>query len=130
MGLEVIGHLVSHLLGVGDDGQHGVGGLHQHSDVPVAPGADLQIGRVALRRVEAAVAQQDATLLEGLDEGVEPRVVGVGGRPSPADDLARMVEGQAQLAADDPAVESVFWANTCNFSSSRDLCNSTSTKGS
>lgn len=38
--------------------------------------------------METGIGQYHATVLKDLNDRMEPRIVGIGGRPGPADDLA------------------------------------------
>ena len=93
-----------HLLHVAHHGEHGKDGLDQHPLVALPATAYFQVGRVALLGVEPGVAEDHTMALEGLDQRVEPSVVGVRGCPGPADDLPQVVDRKAQFASDNPTV--------------------------
>ena len=97
VGLEILPDLMPHLLDVAHHGEHGVDGLDQHPLVVLPALAHLQVGWVALLGVEPGVAKDHGMALEGIDQRVEPCVVGVRGCPGPADDLAQVVDGKAQF---------------------------------
>ncbi len=97
--------------------EHGESGLDEHAVVPGAARADLQVGRVALLAPERRIGEDDHALGEAGDERVESAVVDVGGVRAPGAavvdvggvrapgaDESPLVEDDAELAADDPAV--------------------------
>src|SRR2546423_15648437 len=58
---------VHDFLQVADQGQHREHRLDQHAVLPLAPLAEFQVRRIALRRMEAGVAQNNYLLLELLN---------------------------------------------------------------
>lgn len=94
-------------LGVADQREHGEGGLHEHTVVPGAAWADLEVGWSAPRASERGIGAHDHPFGEAGDEGMGGAVVGVGGLRAPGahqPPLVELVEGHAALAAADPAV--------------------------
>jgi len=91
-------------LGIADLCEHGEGGLDEHTVVPGAARADLQVRGVALLTPKGGVGEHNHALSEAGDEGMEGAVVGVGGVRAPGAHQAPLVEDHAKLAADDPAV--------------------------
>src|SRR5262244_2704402 len=57
-----------HLLQVAHQGQHREHGLHQHAVLPGAALTEFEVARIALRRMEGSVAQDDHLLFELLNE--------------------------------------------------------------
>ena len=104
MGLEIGRDPMAHVFDVTDDGRHRKGGFHQHPLVPFATTADFEVGRIAFRRVKAAIRQQNRLVLENLDQRLEPRVVGFGRRPYPPHDLSEVIQSDAPFGAHNPAV--------------------------
>ena len=101
-GQDVVHHPMTDLLEMTDQGQHREHGFDQHAVVPGAAWAEFQVGRIALGGVEAGIGQDDHAVLEPLDQGLKPGIVGMGRRPQPADDLTPLIDQQTQFAADDP----------------------------
>lgn len=84
--------------------QHGQNGFNQHTVVPKATSADLQVRRVALFLVEVRVRQHQHLSVRLGNQRLELTVVGVCGFASPGANQPKAVEHQAQLAAYDPAM--------------------------
>src|SRR2546430_10599030 len=59
---------VHDFLQVADQGQHREHRLDQHAVLPLAPLAEFQVRRIALRRMEGGVAQNNHLLLERSEE--------------------------------------------------------------
>ena len=101
---DVIDHPMHDLFEMADQGQHREHGFDQHAVVPGAAPAELGIERIAGAGVEAGIGQDDHTLLEVLNQGMKPGVVGVGRQAHPTDDFTPVVGQQAQFNPHDPAV--------------------------
>lgn len=83
---------------------HGKGGFHSHPHVPLSPSADLDVGRVALGAVKSGVGQDDHPSVVVLQKVSEGLVVNVGSSAVPIGDQAQLVDHDAELAPNDPAV--------------------------
>lgn len=103
-GLQVVDHPMHHLFHVTDQRQHGIDRFDQHAVIPGAARTDLEVGRIAGAGMEPGVAQDQHPILEHLDQRLEQGIVHVGRRAQPTDDAPQVVDQQAQLVADDPAV--------------------------
>jgi len=95
---------VGGFLGVADLCEHGEGGLHEQTVVPDAARADLHVRRIALLAPERRIGEHDHALGEAGDERVKGIVVDVGGVRAPGADEPPLIEDNAELPADDPAV--------------------------
>ena len=101
-GQDVVHHAMTDLLEMTDQGQHRKHGLDQHAVVPGPARAEFEVGRIALGSVEAGIGQDDHAVLEPLNQGMKPGIVGVGRRAEPTDDFTPLIDQQTQLTADDP----------------------------
>ncbi len=86
------------------------GGLDEHSLVPGAALAELEVGRIVLFGVEAGVSQDQHLLFKVLNLAVEGGVVSVGRPAVPAHDLAPLVEQDEELGAHNPTVVALAFA--------------------
>ena len=68
-----------HFFEVADQSQHGKDRLYLHSLIPLAPAAELEVGRVPFGRVEGGITEDHHLILEPFQQVVEMGVVNVGG---------------------------------------------------
>jgi len=101
---EVAPGAVGCFFGGADLCEHREGGLDEHAIVPGPPRADLHVGWIALLASEHRIGEHNHPLSEAGDERVDGVVVGVGVIHAPGAHQAPLVEHDAKLAADDPAV--------------------------
>lgn len=81
----------------------------EHTLVPLALGADLEVFGVAVFGVEAAVTQHDHLVLEGIDQALEVRVLTADAATADAHYFAELVEQhKPRLPYDPPAVALAF----------------------
>ena len=92
------------LLKAADSGEHGKDRLKDHPLAPCFTGTPFQIGRVAGFCMKAVVAEDDPRLLDASDQRMKDRIMDLGRIPIPIDDPARLIDYNAELAPDDPAV--------------------------
>lgn len=103
-GLQVVDHPMHHLLHVTDQRQHGIHRFDQHAVVPGVARTDLEVGRIACVGMESGVPQNQHSILKDLNQGLEQHIVHMGRRAQPTDNAPHVIDQQAQLIADDPAV--------------------------
>src|SRR2546426_6352527 len=63
-GVDILPHAVHDPLAMADHGQHGEHRLHQHAVVPRAALTPCEVARIALRGMEAGVAQDNHALFK------------------------------------------------------------------
>ena len=95
---------MSHHLAAPYRGHHGEGGFHRHAHVPLSPSADLDVGRVAFGAVKAGIGQDNHPSVVVFQQVSEGLVMNVGGSAVPIGDQAQLVDHDAELAPNDPAV--------------------------
>jgi len=87
-----------------DERQHRQHRFHQHAVLPLAARTHFEIARIALRGMEAGVAQDNHPPINLLNEPLEGVVRSIGGGTRPPDDQPPLVEQQTQFPADNPPV--------------------------
>src|SRR5215813_2727671 len=93
-----------HLFEMADERQHREDRLHEHPVLPRAALTHFEIARIALRGMEAGVAQ-DYHLLLTLSNQPLKRVIGDIGRVTgPPHDQPPLIEQQTEFATNNPAV--------------------------
>ncbi len=85
-----------------DDRDQGERGLHGHTIIPGAFGAQLAVLRHAILAAKTVIGQHDAASMELLDERVELLVWDIHRIPIPVDHLAEATRPPTQLDADAP----------------------------
>ena len=93
-----------HLLQMTDERQHREHRLHQHPVLPLAALTQLEVGRIALRGMEARIAQDDHLLFALADEPLKGVICDIGRGTRPRDDQSPLIEQQTEFTADDPAM--------------------------
>ena len=92
------------LLKSADSGEHGKDRLNDHPLAPSFAGTHFQVGRIAGFGMKALVAEDDPLLLEASDHRMKDRIMDLGRIPIPIDSPAPLIDDNAELAPDDPAV--------------------------
>jgi hypothetical protein len=93
-----------HLLHMTDECQHREHRLHQHPVLPLAVQTQFEIARIALRRMEARVAQDGHRLFELADEPLKGVIHDIGRGARPPHDEPPLIEQQTQFPTDHPAM--------------------------
>ncbi len=93
-----------HLFEMADERQHREHRLHQHAVLPLAALTEFEIARIALRGMEAGVAQDDHTLFKLPNEPLKGVIRDIGGVTRPRHHQPPLVEQQTEFAPDNPAV--------------------------
>ena len=70
-GLEILPHVVRDSLEMAHHGQHGEHRFHQQAVLPLAALTEFEMARIALRGMEAGVAQDDHTLFKLPNEPLQ-----------------------------------------------------------
>src|SRR6267143_1076919 len=95
---------MQHLLQMTYPRQHRQHGLDQHAGIPPATLTQLEIGWVALFGMEAAIAQDDHLPFKSFNQGMESTIRRIGSRAIPGHHQTHVIEQQAELTADNPAM--------------------------
>ena len=103
-GLKIRPAPVHDFLEMADERQHRQDRLHQHAILPLAPLTEFQVGGIALRGMEAGVAQDDHPPINLLNQPLKGVVRDIGGGTRPPHDQPPLVEQQTEFPADNPAV--------------------------
>src|SRR5882672_7852744 len=93
-----------HLLHMTDERQHRAHRFHQPAVLPRAARTHFAMARIALRGMEAGVAQDNHPPINLLHEPLEGVVRSLGGGTRPPDAHPPLVEQQTQFPADNPPV--------------------------
>ena len=91
-------------LAMAHHGQHRELRLYQQAVLPRAALTPFEVGGIALRRMEAGIAQDDHLCFELANEPLEGVIRDMGSPTRPRDHQAPLLEEQTQFAPDDPAV--------------------------
>lgn len=111
---------MSNLLEMTHPGQHGQYCLEEHPVVPFTALAELEISGIPLGGMELGITEHEHLAFKLLDQILEVAVMHIRGVAIPSNDPAMLIDQQAQLASDDPAmVRFTFLANLVRASSSR-----------
>ena len=89
-----------HLFEMADERQHREHRLHQHAVLPLAALTEFEIARIALRGMEAGVAQDDHTLFKLPNEPLKGVIRDIGGVTRPCHHQPPLVEQQTEFAPD------------------------------
>src|SRR5215813_8888546 len=93
-----------HLLQMADECQHREHRLHEHTILPRAPLTQFEVGRIALRRMEGGITQNNHASVKLLNEPLK-RVIGDIGRVTgPPHNQPPLIEQQTEFPPDDPAM--------------------------
>lgn len=95
---------MQHLLEMTDPRQHRQHSLDQHPSIPGTARTELEIGRVTILSMKAGITQNDHLLLKGFNQGMESAIWGIRASTVPGHHQPQVIEQQAQVAPDDPAV--------------------------
>src|SRR2546427_3297068 len=93
-----------HLFEMADERQQREHRLHQHAVLPLAARTEFEIARIALRGMEAGVAQDDHTLFKLPNEPLKGIIRDIGGITRPRHHQPPLVEQQTEFAPDNPAM--------------------------
>jgi len=89
-GVEIRPHAVPDPLAMAHHGQHGEHRLHQHAVLPLAALTQFEVGRIALRRMEACIAQDDHPFFELANEPLKGVVCDIGRGTIPREDVSNL----------------------------------------
>src|SRR6266487_2645482 len=92
-----------HLFAMADERQHREHRLHQQAVLPLAPLTQFEIARIALRGMEAGVAQDDHPLFKLPNEPLKGGIRDIGRGTVPRDDQSPLIEQETEFPADNPA---------------------------
>ena len=101
-----------HLFEMADEREHREHRLHEHTVLPLAPRTQFEIGRIALRGMEAGVTQDNHASFKLPNEPLKGVIRHIGGRTLPGHDQPPLVQHQTEFAPDNPAmIREAFAAN-------------------
>src|SRR3989442_1205990 len=101
-----------HLLQMADERQHREHRLHQHTVLPFAARTQFEVGRIALRGMEASITQDYHALFTLPNQPLKGVIRDFGGGTRPPHDQPPLIEQQTEFAADNPAmIREAFAAN-------------------
>ena len=103
-GPEIVPDSMGYLLQMPYLGQHREYRLHQHPLVPLAPVAQFQVGWISRLSMETQVSEDHHLFIKLGYQWVEVGIMNIGRSAIPGSDHTQVIEDQAQLAANDPAV--------------------------
>lgn len=95
---------VQHFLEMTHAGHHRQHGLHQPPRIPVPALAELEMGRVAFLGMKGGTTQDDHPSVKLLNPRREGRIRGISSGTVPRHYSPQVVEHQAELAPDNPAM--------------------------
>ena len=95
---------VHDLLQMADERQHREHRLHQHAVLPLAARTEFEIGGIALRGMEARVAQDNHALFKLSNQPLEGVIRDIGRGTVPSHNQPPLVEQQTEFAPDNPAM--------------------------
>ena len=93
-----------HLLQMADQRQHREHRLHQHPVLPLAALTQFEVGRIALRGMEAGVTQDNHPSVNVSNEPLKGVVRDIRGGTVPPHDQAPLIEEQTECPPDNPAM--------------------------
>src|SRR6266511_4153530 len=93
-----------HLLEVTDQREHREHRLHQHTVLPLAALTQFEVGRIALRGMEAGITQDDHLFFDLSNQPLKGVICDIGGGTLPRHDQPPLVEPQTEFAPDNPAM--------------------------
>src|SRR5262249_12851537 len=93
-----------HLFEMTDECQHRQHRFHEHAVLPLATLTQFEVGRIARRRMEAGVTQDNHALFKLPNEPLKGVIRHIGGRTPPPPDHPPLIEQQTEFATDNPAV--------------------------
>src|SRR5438128_11617999 len=83
---------VHHLFKMADERQHREHRLHQQAVLPLAPLTQFEVGGMALRRMEARIAQDDHTFFELANEPLKGVIRDIRGGTCPPHDQPPLIQ--------------------------------------
>src|SRR5919106_1145866 len=102
--MKVVPDPMHHLLEVPNPGEHGKHCFYRHAFVPLPPLTQLEVGWVSYFGMESGVGPDHHLIFKPLEQMLKMGIVDVGGGTIPSRHHAQVVEEQAELAPDNPAM--------------------------
>ena len=102
--MKVVPDPMHHLLEVPNQGEHGKHRFYQHALVPFPPLTQLEVGWVSYLGMESTIGQDHHLIFKPLDQMLKMGIVDVGSGTIPSRHQAQVVEEQAELASNNPAM--------------------------
>src|SRR6266478_7574194 len=103
-GVEIVPDPVHDPLKMADHGQHGEYRLHQHAVLPLAALTQLEVARIALRRMEAGVTQDNHLFFELSNQPLKGVVRDIRRGTFPRDHQPPLVQQQTEFPPNNPTV--------------------------
>src|SRR5712691_6747534 len=92
------------LLEVTDERQHRKHSLNQHAVLPLTALTQLEVGGIALRRMEGGITQDNHLFFALSNQPLKGVIRDIGGGTRPRHNQPPLIEQQTEFPPDDPAV--------------------------
>src|SRR4249919_1239777 len=105
MSLKIAPNFVSHVLEMTDIGKHRKNGFDDHAHIPCTWLTETQVSGMPVLFSEAGVREDNHFVSELVDQMLKGcAIINIGGVTLPVNDAPQVVEHEAELAADNPAL--------------------------